>query len=613
MWTIPLDAIETIADLEPCTKNEHYYAGKAWIMMEAQEDEYTERATEYFQKALELKPGGWMAMEGLARCYGDNLCKYETAIHWMENALDNLPQTEDFEGIEFYLQTRISNWQLQLGQNQESVATAKNAYHKSCDFLYGDGTASDGATLRVVGHFMEALYRTERYPEVIDLLIELDRTPTLIEGNSLWTVFLRAQYEPYFNVSIFDKIGKITRVEKNDALQDLMRISIKNTFKLDFESIAEDQPTWLATKAAEWQYHYAPRSEESIELWEEIVRLVDQSNEVVQQCQAWYRTRAAKFLSMMFFDAAIVYHKAGEDVAVHIQKLETLASHRQGNKKYYRASYPALILGLWLHEHGKAKEDVWRSCIRPSIKQAIYLLSDQDPWNDQDAYSQLGKALLAADDILNASIALGITMKPIEDRRAMQQQSNDTQGSQQPSPSEVEEATTTQTVEEIPSADLVKEEADPQIEYLGIVGPAGTGLLIASDQREVHAKSPIESQEVSSHEGKDGDGADESLNTKYAGFECMWTCDGPCESSDGCYTELYFCRICDDVCFCENCIKLVRNDQMPYRCCASNHPHVQVLPMIEEAKALTSALIERRFEVQQEWLDGLKRVWNVDG
>ena len=66
--------------------------------MEANIEKYTERAIEYLQKALALKPRSWVAMEGLARCYGENLRKYETAIGWMENAIDNIPQTEDFDG-----------------------------------------------------------------------------------------------------------------------------------------------------------------------------------------------------------------------------------------------------------------------------------------------------------------------------------------------------------------------------------------------------------------------------------------------------------------------------------------------------------------------------------
>ena len=87
--------------------------------MSAQTENYTKRATGYFKKALALKPGGWVAMEGLARCYGENLRKYETAIEWMENSILNLPQTEDFKrgDVGFYLETRIADSKLRLGDN----------------------------------------------------------------------------------------------------------------------------------------------------------------------------------------------------------------------------------------------------------------------------------------------------------------------------------------------------------------------------------------------------------------------------------------------------------------------------------------------------------------
>lgn len=35
--------------------------------------------------------------------------------------------------------------------------------------------------------------------------------------------------------------------------------------------------------------------------------------------------------------------------------------------------------------------------------------------------------------------------------------------------------------------------------------------------------------------------------------------------------------------------------------------------MVEEASRVTDALVERRFEVQQEWLEGLKGVWEDRG
>ena len=622
MWNIPLDAIESIANVEPLQRTEHYYAGLAWIMMEAGDPAYTERAVEYteraiehFKKALELNPGGWVAMEGLARCYGDNLHESQIAIQCMEDAIRNLPQTGDLEEIEFYFLTRISNWTLQLGNDQESVSRAQTAYEASRQYYYGTAYESDSSILRSIKCYIEALYRIGNYDRIIELLYELDNTETCEQDTSLWTSFLQAQYYIEYENSVFNKVGKITRVVKSDALQSFMEASIKRSINLDADSIAEDQVVWLADQAAEWQYSYALRPEESIELWESIITLVDQSNGIVQRSQTFYRTRAAEFLSMMYLDAAKVVRNNGGDASAHVSKLENLANHKQGSKRYYRASYPALVLGMWLHEFGQAEEEVWRACIRPSIKQALYLLSDEDPWNDQLAYAQLGKALLLAGDTLNASIALGVTTKPLDEQGNSPQQSSD------------EENVNRERFELLPTAaelaELHLKVDTEQATERQVEDPSASNSLDRQDtQLNEQEAVPVSALEYSPGQGegeemneetatsdRDDDKSTVSTNPKYAGFGYFWSCDGPCKSPQQSYAEIYFCRICNDVCFCEKCIQLVRNDEMPFRRCAKDHPFVRVFPMVEKARRVTDALVERRFEVQQAWLDGLRKVW----
>lgn len=622
VWNIPLDAIESIASVELVQKTEHYYAGIAWIMMEAGNPdytgravEYTERAIEHFQKALELKPGGWVAMEGLARCYGDNLHELKSAVQCMEDAMRNLPQTEDLEGIDFYLEVRISDWTLQLGNDQESVTRAQTAYEASREYCYGTGYASDPSILRSIRYYIEALYRTEKYDRIIELLYELDNTGTCEQDTSLWTIFMQAQYCKDYNNFVFDKVGNITRVVKSDTLQSFMKASIKKSINLDADSIAEDESVWLADEAAKWQYSYALQPEESIELWESIVALVDQSNGIVQQSQAFYRVRAAEFLSMMYFDAAKIARNNGGDASAHVSKLENLANHKQGSKRYYRASYPALVFGLWLHEFEQADEEVWRACIRPSIKQALYLLSDEDPWNDQRAYAQLGQALLLAGDTLNAAIALGITTKPLDEQSNSPQQSGDEENVNR----EVFELVST-------AAELAKLHLEADTEQAAERQVGDPSVSYSPDRQDTHLieeeavpvsalkDCPVQekgedTEGETATSDRDDDESTVSTNPKYAGFEFFWSCDGPCKSAQQSYAEIYFCRVCNDVCFCEKCIQLVRNDEMPFRRCAKDHPFVRAFPMNEEARGVTDALIERRFEVQQAWLEGLRKVW----
>lgn len=612
---IPLDAIESIADIEPVQKSEHYYTSIAWTMMEAgylagRAVEYAERAIEHFRKAVELKPGGWVAMEGLAICYGEHLHEFETAIQYMEDAKRNIPQTEDFQANSFYLEARIPGWTLQLGNDQESVNKAQTVYEGSRKYDYGRGDTNDGSILRSIKNYTEALYRTRNYDGFIELLYELDQRVPCGRQTSLWTLFIQAQYASWFNNLIFDKVGTITRIVKSDALQSFMRASIKKSIKLDAESIAQGEShIWLADQAAQWQYSYAPQREESIELWESIVALVDQSNGNVQQSQAAYRTGAAAYLSMMYFDVAKNSQDNGGDFSAHISKLKNLAKHRQGSKQYYRASYPALVYGMWLHEHANAEEESWKECIRPSIKQALYLLSDEDPWNDQRAYVQLGQALLLGGDILNASIALGISTKPLEEQSKSPQQSDDKENTYElvPTAGQVAEhqvgdstASYLQNTDSTTAQDVPVDAFKDRLAQ-GEEGPKTDGVITAPADRD-----------DDNNNNKSTTASTTTINPKYTGFECVWRCDSPrCETpQQSSYAELHVCRVCHDVSFCDQCIPLVRTDALPFfRRCASHHPFVRVFPMVEGARRVTDALVERRFEVQQGWLEGLRRVW----
>ena len=584
------------------------------------EYEYTERAIEHFRKAVELKPGGWMAIEGLAICYGDKLHEFETAIEYMEDAKRYVPQMEDFQRVGFQLEARISGWKLELGNDQESVDTAQIAYEGCREFVYGRGIAGkmagvDGSILISIKYYTEALYRTGRFNRFIELLYELDQRPTCGQHTSLWAVFLQAQSNEWSNNLIFDKIGEITRIVKSDELQVFMRASIRKSIKLDADSIAQgDAHIWLADQAAQWQYSYAPQREESIELWENIVALVDQSNGNVQQSQAAYRTSAADYLSIMYFDAAKKSRNNGGDFSAHISKVKNLAKHKQGSKQYYRASYPALVYGMWLHEYANAEEEVWTECIRPSIKQALYLLNDEDQWNDQRAYEQLGQALLLADDVLNASIALAVATKPLEEQCNSPQQSDH------------EENTLNLVTTATESAKQHPEESTEQAAKHPVGDSAASYPPDHQDTDSTTAEDvpggPPEGCPARGEEGQKADGATAALddddddksvvsivNPKYAGFDCPWGCDGPCETPQESYAEIYFCRVCNEVRFCEKCIVLVRNDELPFRLCAKDHPFVRAFPMIEEARRVTDALVERRFEVQQAWLEALRKVW----
>ena len=581
MWNIPLDILESLASSEPVPKSAHYYAGLAWIMMEADRDAYTDRAIELFKKALDLLPGGWVAMEGLARCYGEKRKEYETAIRWMRAAIDNLPENI---GVKYMLETRLSDWKLQLGNDEESVGIAKSSYEASRDFDFGKGLANDESTLRSIKHYIEALYRTGRYSEIIEMLRDLEKRKTVDPNISLWTAFLRKQIEDHYAVDIFGKLGKICYESKDHSLQDFMQMSIKKANKLNADTVADRPTIWLARKLAEWQFYYALDPHESIDIWEQIVTLVDQSNENIQQTQNWYRSEAASYLSLICLDTAVASSNSGKDTSGEISKIKDLATHKQGSKRYYRASYPATLLGFWLHEYAKADEEDWRACFQPSVKQALYLLSDDDPWNDQEAYSQLAQALLAAGDVQNGCIAYGITLKPMEDHQRQLKQQETKQ-------------------------DTAPEESHP---------PSGQEPDKTSSANNIDTTS-TETQNLESTQTDDDDDDDDDTpaaepppaidNPKYTGFIYWWECDGPCTTPLSAYTELWSCRVCRDACFCETCIFLHRKDEIPSRICKAEHPLVRTYPLSEDAGLVAERLVRERGLGQLEWLEGVRKMW----
>lgn len=84
---------------------------------------------------------------------------------------------------------------------------------------------SDRSILHCNKHCKEALYKTERYSQVIALLFELNRREMREQKSPIWAVFLRLQYENDYDVQVFNKIGEPVQVGKNNALAALSKSS----------------------------------------------------------------------------------------------------------------------------------------------------------------------------------------------------------------------------------------------------------------------------------------------------------------------------------------------------------------------------------------------------
>lgn len=519
-------------------------------MMEVDSEEYTNRAIEYFRKALDLSPQAWVAMEGLAVCYGTNLGDYSTAVQIMNDALRNLPSEL---GVEFHLRAKMGNWLRQLDDLEEYLRVTRLNFEESRNFPYwSSNPVGQHHTMLTIKNYIEALYRSRDFDGLLDAIHELDSRPTGEDNITVWLAFLQAQLDDDYDIDLFDKLGALSRAPNYTHVVEFLDQSVQRAADLRTETIAVTTNQWMAKMGAEWLSTYSTQ-EHARGFCELVIQLINQSDSGAQQEASWLYKRIANMLGALYFKDAFTTKQAGCDTVSIVDSMRGLALHQQGSQQYYRATYPAMLLGLWLHEYGGASESEWMAAITPSVLRALYLLSDDDPWNDQDAYGELGAALLYANDVDNAQIALGITMKPIEDAqnkvdRNEDNEQDDTAKDEVPNESMASQNTTTDVME--------------------------------------------------------------AINEKYAGFILRWSCDGTCDKEQNEYRQLHFCRFCWDVCFCEDCLPLVKNEEIS-TVCSKDHEHVQIFPMSSDAKRIADALVEKRYEEQVEWLEELKQRWGA--
>jgi hypothetical protein len=204
---------------------------------------------------------------------------------------------------------------------------------------------------------------------------------------------------------------------------------------------------------------------------------------------------ATEILSQIYFCNAIAAQRTGGDPVSWIRKLTTLATSEDSSSDsvtVYKINTASLLLGMYLRVHGGVEESTWKACFRNSVLQAVDMLGDDDPMNNQFAYGTLATTLLAAGDRLNATAALAVTMKPLE---------------------------------------------------------ASSDPLLFGQLKEIN-------------------------------FGLFWWCDGPCNTrvtqyKGPTYKEIHFCENCLDICFCGDCFRLIKDDNLPFVKCSPEHKFFQ--------------------------------------
>jgi tetratricopeptide (TPR) repeat protein len=528
---------------------------------------HTDAAIKGFHTAIELNDKNWIAMGRLSFCY-ESLQLYELAVEWSRKALEICPTVGHRWDRAQYWQT-IASCLLDLGDIEGAKVAAKEASNLKPE--NGD----------ILSTYIFILDSAGDHSELMSYLEDLrSKTSEETDENLLTTALMANDY-------LLEVLGYAARaVGKLDFLIKAQETTIEAANRdEDFEEIAIQQ-----NLLAELYYTQVNDQKKAVELWELVLKSKGASAEAIQS--------ASDFLSMVYYAEAIAAEtQKGKGPRQWITKLQKLAKYDHDTHEA-SLSDAALMLATWYREHGNINEA--RYCSRASVLHALDMLSDDDPYNDSSAWLALSTSLLKAGDRVNAMAAYAIVVQEFDNIKAAI-------AKRKPKTPEISETILTNTGNETSSDAL-----SPAMTALNINSPPITTPLRPAIPGAAHPRSYISSTLTSS-----------STSTPEA-TTSDWFCDGQCRRGVESWKELHICEICpSSICFCEQCIVLVKEGKLEFRVCDPNHKWYQAYP-IREGWGMVAGdtasegvsgmiLVDGRAVELDVWLKGLREEWTKGG
>ena len=327
-------------------------------------------------------------MVGLANCYAGRK-EYSAAIEWEIKACAAIPP--ELKTFKYYYLQKVSRWRQKLKDVEGAVETAKEAYMLQKDSLLAINT------------YIVALNAAYQYEEIIEFAESLQERKSEKSGDDYLTDLL-SEYN-----AAHDIISNAAReAGKLDFMRQAIDTAIVSAVAKGFVRKAAAERFALAN----FNFRYANKEEEAIQLWEEIYEGVKDKKESLS-IPIWSQLRiyCSESLAERYFSKATNARERGEPTDNWISKLQKLAMHEKEVKKGgYNTSNAASVLGTWYHSIGNEKEA--KACFKLKMLEAIAMLFDDDPRNDSSGYAALAGLLLLAGRQAEAGAAFSIVLSP---------------------------------------------------------------------------------------------------------------------------------------------------------------------------------------------------------
>ena len=560
MSDLPLKRLQSLAEYGDFEKNAYWHCRLGKVYREAA---YNNAAIKEFNISIQMDSQDSSALQGLSFCY-EARKDYLSAIEWHYRGLAVLPKESSVEKAEILLQ--ISEWKTLLEDMDGAIEASHGAYVLSQE------------NSRTASCYLRALEKNGEFAAIMNFAASLETTNSPYEGENMLTFLL---IEPWGFTNIIghaaSRLGEIDWVDQSmrKALEaaERRRSLLEHSDEIYFQ--------YFLLGRADFLEIYAYNIDEAIETCERVL-----TRQTTCQDFSGLRTMAKDRLSQLYYHKAKAAECTGIRFDHWVTKLEGLGktSNVKDGNDVSASKYSSLMLGLWYRLHGREQEA--KLCFRTQILDCIDTLTDDDPGNDMYGYCDLAPILLIAGDRDNAGAAFAATTLPLDRLKEIRRAAR---------------------------------EASDEHEALKVKTRT---LSLYSTARGALAETPgsKDTEENPHFTDDNADVPDDQIDLDSAEINTqikqedevpffVWGCDGQCNRSVEDWDELHFCETCIKNCFCDECIKLVKNCALPFRKCDADHTFYQAYPPREELQDVAMVRTEGKIVPRAEWVEALRKEW----
>ncbi|KAI9763739.1 MAG: hypothetical protein M1840_009136 [Geoglossum simile] len=475
----------------------------------------------HFNKSLETDDTAWLARSGIAKLHMFKT-EFNQAIpldkineEFLQKLLVTKPgDSRQIKASLHAVQERISQCYYSLEDHKAALEYRQRALsnHRRCDDC--------------ICVCLDIFTEEERYQDIVDMLKGMEDN---IPGQEYSLLTESLWQNPYSDWDFFVQVVRASHETNQVPFLSDAYCSAIAAAKKELKMVAAG---WLEMCLAWISYTYNHDEERAIHIWEKIMKTFSASK--VETEMGGAKVKASICLARHWFQVAQEAEKGSLLAQKYVDKLERLTKSKvQTTSAFISTNTSSIILGLWYRLDGRLEEA--RACFQPHVKEALQILSDDDPENDKEGYFKLAAVFIAAGDDEN-SIAILQAMGVWENQK-----------------------------------------------------PEGEG----------EGKEEGESDEDSD---EDSDEEDEDPGA------C--SCDGPCCRSFPTYVGIAICRYCFDVGFCDACLKMLKEGNMPLKVCSPKHEWL-VIPPLEKEIGVGQLVVDGNAVGLDDWKKELKKKWQV--